>query len=119
MLRMNTHLGAIMLTEGYLSNLIGHAATGCFGVVRMNPASPAQGLKKVLKRAEELDDGVKVTAGDSPKAIVIDLHITVMYGVNVSAITDSIMNKVKYVVERETGLTVSAVNVFVDGMENS
>lgn len=119
MIRVNTHLGAIMLSGEYLSNLIGHTAMSCFGVVKMNPVGASQGLKKILSRSENADSGVKVTAGMEPGQITIDLHITVMYGVNVSAITDSIMNKVRYVVECETGLNVLSVNVFVDGMENN
>ena len=40
------------------------------------------------------------------------------YGINVSAIVDSIAGKVRYVVESETGLEVKKINVFVDGMES-
>ena len=50
--------------------------------------------------------------------MVIDLHIFVTYGINVSAIVDSIINKVRYVVESETGIAVNKINVFVDGMES-
>ena len=39
------------------------------------------------------------------------------YGLNISAIVNSITNKVSYVVEEATGLKVSKVNVFVDGMK--
>ena len=49
--------------------------------------------------------------------LVIDLHIFITYGVNISAIADSIVNKVRYTVEQATGLTVNHVNVFVDGMK--
>lgn len=126
MIKINTHLGAIELTNSYLSSLIGHTAASCFGVVKMNPAGASQGVKSTILKSDSIDNGVKVT---TPKGtdrlkkdtdrLVIDLHITVMYGVNVAAITDSIMNKVRYTVERETGLKVDKVNVFVDGMENS
>ena len=118
MININTHLGAIELTNGYLSNLIGHTVTGCFGVVKMNPAGASQGVKTTILKSESIDNGVKVTAKKGSDKLIIDLHITMMYGVNVSAITDSIMNKVRYVVEREAGLSVDKVNVYVDGMEN-
>ncbi len=119
MIKTDTHLGTIELSSGYLSALIGHAVTGCFGVVRMNPAGATQGVKTAVLRSEPIDNGVKVyTAKDSGK-LRIDLHITVMYGVNVTAITDSIRNKVRYAVGCETGLDVDRVNVFVDAMENS
>lgn len=118
MIKITNHLGAVNLTSGYLSSLIGHTAASCFGVVKMNPAGATQGVKATILKSEGIDNGVKVSAPDGGKRLVIDLHITVMYGVNVAAITDSIMNKVRYVVESETGLEVKKVNVFVDGMEN-
>ena len=62
-----------------------------------------------------LDQGVQVKSAGTD--LVIDLHIIVTYGVNISAIADSIVNKVRYTVEQATGLTVNKVNVFVDGMK--
>ncbi len=119
MVKIDNHLGTIGLTSGYLSSLIGHTAASCFGVVRMNPAGATQGVKAAVLRSDSIDNGVRVSAEKGSNEIVIDLHITVMYGVNIAAITDSIMNKVRYTVETETGLTVKKVNVFVDDMENN
>lgn len=118
-IKTDTHLGTIELSSGYLSALIGHTVTSCFGVVRMNPAGATQGVRTAVLRSEAIDNGVRVYTPKESSRLCIDLHITVMYGVNVAAITDSIMNKVRYVVGSETGLEVSKVNVFVDAMENS
>ena len=49
--------------------------------------------------------------------LVSDLHIAVTYGVNISAIVKSIVNKVRYTVEEATGFQVAKVNVFVDDMK--
>lgn len=49
--------------------------------------------------------------------LTIDLHIFVTYGVNISAIVDSIVNKVRYTVEQATDLAVKKINVFVDGIK--
>ena len=51
------------------------------------------------------------------KQLIVDLHIAVIYGMNISAIAKSIVNKVRYTVEEATGLDVKRVNVFVDGMK--
>ena len=48
----------------------------------------------------------------------VDLHIIVTYGLNISAIVKSIVNKVRYTVEDATGLEVHKVNVFVDAMKS-
>ena len=119
MIKIHNHIGTIELTSEYLSTLIGHTVTNCFGVVKMNPAGASQGVKTAIFKSDAIDNGVKVTVPKGTNKLVIDLHITVMYGVNVAAITDSIMNKVRYVVNSETGLEVKKVNVFVDGMSNS
>lgn len=50
--------------------------------------------------------------------LIVDLHISVIYGMNISAIAKSIDNKVRYTVEEATGLRVRKVNVFVDGMKS-
>ena len=119
MIKLSTHLGAILLSGGYLSNLIGHTASSCFGVVKMNPAGATQGVKSTVLKRSGPDSGVRVYTEKNSDKISIDLHITVLYGVNVAAITDSIQNKVRYTVEQETGLEVGKVNVFVDGMKTA
>ena len=80
----------------------------------MATSGAVDGLKQLLSVRRTLDKGVRVRAIDNKLAI--DLHIVVSFGVNISAIVKSIVNKVKYTVEDATGLEVSAVNVFVDGM---
>ncbi|MBR5976358.1 MAG: Asp23/Gls24 family envelope stress response protein, partial [Clostridia bacterium] len=63
-----------------------------------------------------LDKGVNVVMEDD--GLVVELHIVVTYGVNISTIVDSIVNKVRYTVEDATGLSVKEVNVFVDSMNS-
>lgn len=118
MIKIDNHLGTINVTNSYLTALIGHAAASCFGVVRMNPIGAKQGVKTNLLGGSPVDNGVKVTVPKGTNKMIIDLHIFVTYGINVSAIVDSIINKVRYVVESETGIAVNKINVFVDGMES-
>lgn len=115
MIKFENHLGAIEISQDYFANLVGHAASECFGVAGMVESTASQGLRYILKKDEAQDKGVKVhtVAG----GLVIDLHIAVTYGVNISAIVKSIVNKVRYTVEEATGLQVAKVNVFVDDMK--
>ena len=39
------------------------------------------------------------------------------YGVNISAISDSIINKVKFTVEQATGIIVNKVTIRIDGIK--
>ncbi len=118
MIKIDNHLGTINITNSYLMSLIGHAVTGCFGVVRMNPVGAKQGVKTNILGSTSIDNGVKVHIPKNANYMIIDLHIFVTYGVNVGAIVDSIANKVRYVVESETGVDVKKLNVYVDGMES-
>ncbi len=116
MIRLENHLGNIEISQSYFAGLIGSAASSCFGVAGMCKAGTRQGLRGLLSRREHLDEGVKVRVVN--KQLIIDLHITVIYGMNISAITKSIVNKVRYTVETSTGLAVKRVNVHVDGMKS-
>lgn len=116
MINIENYLGSIVLSYEYLASLIGQTATACFGVVGMNASGARQNLLSLIKRGGEPDRGVVITYIRS--RLIINLHITVMFGTNISAIVDSIMNKVRYAVEEATGLHVTKVNVFVDGMDS-
>lgn len=106
--------GTIEISQDYFANLIGYAASSCYGVAGMAASNRAQGFAALLGR-DTLSRGVKIrnVAGE----LVIDLHIIVTYGVNITAIVKSIVKKVSYTVEEATGLNVSQVNVYVDSMK--
>lgn len=114
MVKIENHLGTIEVSQAYFTNLIGHTVTSCFGVSDMNVSSAKQGVLAFLRRGKLADKGVIVR--NIRNKLYIDLHITVMYGVNIAAIVKSIVGKVRYTVEEETGLKVEKVNVYVDGM---
>lgn len=116
MVQIENHLGSITISQVYFTNLIGHTVTSCFGVTDMNVSGAKQSLLSlVLRKRNFIDKGVAVRY--SREKLYIDLHITVMFGVNIAAIVKSIVNKVSYVVEEETGIPVERVNVYVDGIK--
>ena len=117
MIAYETRLGKIDISETYLSKLIGHEVTSCFGVAGMAVSDAAQGFLSKVLRGREDSRGVKIRSRNGK--LIIDLHIIVMYGTNISAIVKSIMHKVSYTVEEVTGIQVDHVNVFVDGMRTS
>ena len=115
MIAYETRLGKIDLSEGYLSKLIGHEVTSCFGVVGMVPSGSKQYLLGKLSKSEPLDTGIKVTG--STDGITVEIHIVVTYGMNINAIAASITEKVRYAVKENTGITVNKVTVKVDGIK--
>ena len=72
------------------------------------------GLVHLLRR-EAMSKGVNVIYNED-ESISIELHIIVENGVNIPAVCRSIMNEVHYVVNKNTGAEVRAVDVFVDSM---
>ncbi len=114
MIKIENPNGCIEITQAYFAKLIGDAASSCFGVAQMANSSTMQGIKGFFTKGTQSDKGVSVRIVDN--ALVVDLHIIVGYGLNISAIAKSIINKVKYTVEEATGMKVRKVNVYVDGM---
>ena len=115
MVRIENHLGTIEVSHEFLVNLVSNTVTGCFGVAGMAAADTSQGLLNRIANFHPANQGVRIRYQKSK--LTIELHIIVTYGTNVSAIVKSIVNKVRYTVEEITGIPVSHVNVFVDGMK--
>jgi len=117
MVKIENHLGTIEISRNFFTNLVANAATSCFGVAGMSASDLAQGMLSRIGKDPSETKGVKVRARNGK--LIVDLHIIVTYGVNISAIVDSIVHKVGYTVEEVTGIHVHAVNVFVDGMRTN
>lgn len=122
MIKYENPNGYIEITNNYFARLVGNAAQSCFGVTRMVNANPVQTIKYAIKsRVDGVDldtsnQGVIIKSVNG--ALVVDLSITVSYGVNINAIADSIVNKVRYTIESTTDLKVSEVNVHVEGIDS-
>lgn len=113
-MRLETERGAISISPEVFTNITGAAATNCYGVKGMAVRSTTDGLVHLLRR-ESMGKGVKVRANDDA-TVSIELHIIVDNGVNLHAVSRSIMSEVRYIVERVTGVQVKSVDVFVDSM---
>ncbi len=116
MIRIENHLGTIEISQAYFAYLVGNAASACFGVAGMVKSGTRQGLRSIFTRRAYADEGVRVRSEGGK--LVVDLHICVIYGMNIAEISKSIVNKVRYTVEEATGLTVKRVNVYIDGMKS-
>ena len=101
MIQFKSDHGDITVSSAVFSNITGMAATNCFGVKGMAYRSMTDGLVHLLRR-EAMSKGVSITYHEN--------------GVNLPAVCRSIMNEVRYVVTRNTGVTVKDVDVCVDSM---
>ena len=114
MIQMQTEKGSIHVNSAVFTNIVGMAASNCFGVKGMAVRSMTDGLVHLLRK-EAMGKGVLVTFHED-NSVSIDLHIIVDYGVNLTAVGNSIVSEVRYVVEKTTETTVRTVNVFIDSM---
>ena len=106
--------GTIAISGEVVARIAGLSASECYGIVGMAAKSMKDGLVRLLKK-ESMSKGVRLHI-DADNRLTVDLHIIVEYGTNINAIAETLISNVKYRVEDQAGLTVSAVNVFVEGV---
>ena len=109
----NEH-GSVNVATNVYTDIAGTAASNCFGVKGMAARSVKDGVYHLLRK-ESASKGVRVEFNEDD-SITIELHIMVDHGVNLTAVGESIISEVRYVVESTTGTKVRAVNVYMDSM---
>lgn len=112
MVNITNNMGNISITSEVFMNLAGDAATSCFGVKGMAGRSKEGGPLQLLRR-ESMSRGVGVSFNDDG-SISLELHIGVDHGVNICAVSRSIMNEVSYKLSKSTGVPVKRVDVYID-----
>ena len=114
MIRHINESGSVTISTSVYTEIVGTAASNCFGVKGMAARSVKDGVYHLLRK-ESAGKGVRVIFHEDD-TISIDLHIMVDNGVNLSAVGASIISEVRYVVTKCTGTEVRDVNVYVDSM---
>lgn len=115
MVKFENPLGTIEIQEAYFSELLGSIVPTCFGVVGMADSNAFQGVRSFINRKTRyLDQGVSVRR--EPDGLIIELHIVVTYGLNISTVVENLVEKVRYTLEDVTGMNVKKVDVYVDSM---
>lgn len=117
MVGFENHIGKISVSENYLTEIVKHAVTDCFGVADVCCVTTFRAAVSALTGglAYKKHKGVVIRTDDQG-GLVIDLHIKVTYGTNITAAVNSIIHKVTFTVEDAAGIDVHKVNVYVDDM---
>ncbi len=113
MINVETQHGKLSITSEAIAKLAGSVALDCYGIVGMSAISLKDGIFKLLKK-ENLTKGIHVHFEENK--IFLTMHIFVEYGTNIPAITESVIEVVKYKVEEYSGIPVESVNVVVEGI---
>lgn len=110
---MSTHMGSIVIDSEVIAQYAGTVATECFGIVGMAGVSMKDGLVRLLKK-DSITRGISVTLKNNK--LILDFHVIVAYGVSIIAVSDNLIDSVKYKVEAFTGIEIEKINIFVEGV---
>ncbi|MBQ8881663.1 MAG: Asp23/Gls24 family envelope stress response protein [Oscillospiraceae bacterium] len=115
MISHNNENGSVTVSTNVYTDIAGTAAINCMSVKGMVARSVTDGLYHLLRR-ESMGKGVRVDFLEDG-TLSIDLHIMVGDGVNLSAVGKSIIDEVRYMVNKITGTKVSGVNVYIESIK--
>jgi len=112
--KIKNEIGAIVIENEVIARIAGLAAMECYGVVGMAAKRIRDGIVQLL-RMESLSKGVVLKTLEEGE-LVIELHIIVDYGTNLTAIAETLQSNVRYKVEDSVGMPVREVNIFIEGI---
>lgn len=107
------NIGQVEISSEVIATIAGAAAIECYGLLGMASRKLGEGIAELLGH-DAISKGVDVNQKDGQ--LYIDLYIIVAYGVKISEVAHNVMEKVRYEVEKISGLPVAEVNVNVQGV---
>ena len=108
-------LGRISISNDAVAHIVGRVAAEAYGVVGM--ASRPKAVGRLLNR-DRWKQGVSV-GGSAEDGLTIELNVIVEYGLNLAEVASTVRNRVRYEVERLTGLPVASVEVRIQDVRRS
>ena len=116
----STEVDPVRVADGALATVIGLAAHEVPGVVGMAPAGLTEGLRRILG-VSQVDEGVEVERGTGGSeggghVTKVVLHVVVAYGVNIPAVAESVVERVRYAASTFAGVELADVKVHVAGV---
>jgi len=116
-MKQQTKWGTLTIDPQVFGEISARAALGCFGVKGLAGGPLTDSAAEMLGKAR-LKKGVHLRF-DEQETLFVELHIIVESGVNIAVLCKNIISQVTYQVNRQTGVQVGSVNVFVDGVANA
>lgn len=106
--------GDVTIEDDVIERIASQATMECYGVVGLAARDSRDNIYRLL-RLENMSRGVRVISSGR-NCVVIQLHVIMESGVRISMVAENIIDTVKYNVESKTDLTVSSVDVMVQGL---
>ena len=111
----STNFGQIKISDEAIAILAGTTVNECYGIVGMTSKNPIKDGYNALLKKENYSKGVVIN--NSKKGLTIELYVIIGYEVKISEVVHGVQQRVKYVLEQTLNMDVSAVNVFVEGIQ--
>ena len=111
---LSSPLGRISISHEAVAHIVGRVAAEAYGVVGMAPRTPRE---RLLTR-DPLRQGITVR-GSAEEGVTIELSVVVEYGLNLAEVASTLRNRVRYEIERLTGLNVADVEVRIQDVRRS
>jgi uncharacterized alkaline shock family protein YloU len=108
---LSSPLGRISISHEAVAHIVGRVAAEAYGVVAMAPRNPRE---RVLPRNRGISVG-----GSAEDGVTIELSVVVEYGLNLAEVASTLRNRVRYEVERLTGLPVADIEVRIQDVRRS
>jgi uncharacterized alkaline shock family protein YloU len=108
---LSSPLGRISISHEAVAHIVGRVAAEAYGVVDMAPRNPRE---RVLTRKRGISVG-----GTAEDGVTIELSVVVEYGLNLAEVASTLRNRVRYEVERLTGLRVAEIEVRIQDVRRS
>jgi len=70
---------------------------------------------RYLLKNESMTRVIQVTLRNNK--LTLDFHVIVSYGVSILAVSDNLIDSVKYKVGEFTGIEIEKINIFVEGVK--
>lgn len=105
--------GTLRVSNDVIADLAGYAALECYGVVGMALTDEEQGVARLLP-IHRLRKGIEVSLEGG--RIVVDLHVVLEQGVNMSSVASNLESTVKFILDQIAELNDVQVRVHVEGM---
>ena len=111
MIEEQPKLGKIRVTPSAIASIASQAVLKSYGVMGMASRNIVDGITGTITR--DPNRGIVVHLDDNK--VRIDVYVIIAYGTRILTVADSIINAVRFEVEKSSGVPVEQVNVYVQG----
>jgi uncharacterized alkaline shock family protein YloU len=111
------YMGKIGFSERYIKSLCGMILSESIGVSGLIPVGWRRSVQSLFRESDPVKHADRaVTLKVIDGRLIIGVHIAVIYGSKISAVSESIVGKLKWAIEEKTAIPVQKITVYVDGM---